>query len=120
MESDETIRYFAVFTRKPDAVSDAEYEAWYRAHLAENLLSPGFVAGQRFAAVRRDRSAPDDGSPRHLALYQYRGPRTNWSEHLSARISAGEIVLPEWFDQIEFQSWDCVPLDGQQPAPTAG
>ena len=108
---DHELHYFAVFTRRPDSVSEAEYDAWYRDHLAENLQSPGFVAGQRFAATRRDRSAPEGGTPRHLALYQYRGPRSTWSEHLSERIRTGQIVLPSWFDEIEFRSWECIPLD---------
>jgi hypothetical protein len=40
-----------------------------------------------------------------------------WRAGLNERIKSGDIVLPEWFPQIQFGSWDCRSLSGLlQPA----
>jgi hypothetical protein len=36
------------FSRMPDEVDEAEFNAWYDAHLDEILSIPGFVSAQRF------------------------------------------------------------------------
>ena len=38
-----------VFSRRPDGVSEEDWNTWYDAHLHEILAIPGFVSAQRFA-----------------------------------------------------------------------
>ncbi len=43
-----------------------------------------------------------------------------WRAGLNERIKTGAIVLPEWFPQIQFGSWDCQPRQRTAPAGTPG
>jgi tRNA A37 threonylcarbamoyladenosine biosynthesis protein TsaE len=100
-------KLYLVFSRPPERISEEEYLRWYEDHARENIESPGFVSTQRYS-VRPSRG---DSTPlTHLALYEYEGDEADWREHLERRIAEGEIVLPEWFDEITFESWDCQAL----------
>ncbi len=100
-------KLYLVFSRPPERVSDDEYQAWYEKHARENIRSPGFLSAHRFAVTpSRGEHAPLS----HLALYEYEGDARTWREDLDRRIEAGEIDLPEWFGEIQFQSWDCSAL----------
>ena len=102
---------YLVFSAPPEGVSPEEYDRWYHHHIRENLEAPGFVAGQRFRltpAVTKDGPAAPHS---HLALYEFEGPLERWRENLESRITSGNIVLPEYFPQIRFGSWECTPVD---------
>jgi len=107
-------KLYLVFSRPPEHISEEEYLRWYEQHARENIESPGFVSTQRFSI------SPSRGHARpltHLALYEYEGDSADWREDLEGRIDRGEIVLPEWFDEITFESWDCEALtDRIEPA----
>ena len=64
----------------------------------------------RRAARRRSRT-------RHLALYEYEGELARWRADLEERIGNGKIVLPEWFPEIRFGSWECTPIDERVVVP---
>ena len=98
---------YLVFSKPPDRVSASEYDRWYDLHVRENIVSPGFLSASRFSV------SPATGTPgpfTHLALYEYEGDMQTWRTDLTARIESREIVLPEWFGEITFGSWDCLPL----------
>jgi hypothetical protein len=100
-------KLYLVFSRPPDRVSKEEYEAWYELHARENIQSTGFISTQRYAVT----AARDNATPlTHLALYEYEGDAETWRDDLNRRIEAGDINLPEWFDEITFESWDCSAL----------
>lgn len=100
-------KLYLVFSRPPDRISDDDYQRWYEHHARENIEAPGFLSTQRFAVS----SARGDAAPlTHLALYEYEGEIGTWRRDLERRIETGDIVLPDWFDEIEFESWDCSPL----------
>jgi hypothetical protein len=100
-------KLYLVFSRRPERVSEEEYLRWYEDHARENIESPGFVSTQRYAVT----PARDNATElTHLALYEYEGDSADWREDLNRRIEAGEIVLPEWFGEITFESWDCTAL----------
>jgi hypothetical protein len=105
---------YLVFSKRPEAISAAEYDRWYEAHAQENIESPGFLNARRFGLT------PSTGNPgpfEHLAVYEYEGSQERWRTDLDARIASGDIDLPEWFPQIQFGSWDCAPVSGLlQPA----
>jgi hypothetical protein len=104
---------YLVFSRPPAGVSAEEYDRWYRKHVRENVETPGFVSGTRFAVQPVRGAAP---AHTHLALYEYRGDIMDLRAQLQRRIEAGGIVLPEWFPQIEFATFDCKSIDDQASA----
>jgi hypothetical protein len=108
---------YLVFSAPPEGVAPEEFDRWYHHHIRENLAAPGFVAGQRFEIS----SAVSTGGPAishsHLALYEYEGAMARWRKDLNTRIGSGDIVLPEWFPQIRFGSWDCTPIDERVVVP---
>ena len=61
-----------VFSRKPDGVSDDDWNTWYDAHLHEILAIPGFVSAQRYA-IDQDVGAGDGPEWTHIALYEVEG-----------------------------------------------
>jgi hypothetical protein len=105
---------YLVFSKRPEAVSASDYDRWYEAHAQENIESPGFLNARRFELGQVN------GAPapyEHLAVYEYEGEMDQWRAGLNERITSGAIVLPEWFPQIQFGSWDCRPRSGLlQPA----
>jgi hypothetical protein len=108
---------YLVFSAPPAGVPPEEYDRWYHHHIRENLAAPGFVAGQRFA-VRP--AVAKDGPPAphtHLALYEFEGELARWRTNLETRIGSGDIVLPEFFPQIRFGSWECTPIDERVVVP---
>ena len=48
----------------------------------------------------------------HLALYEFDGEMERWRSDLTRRLESGDVVLPEWFPQIQFGSWECQPRSG--------
>lgn len=112
-----TRRIYLVFSKPPDGLTQEEYDDWYERHVRQNILSPGFISGQRFT-LSPGGDAPTDFS--HLALYEYEGDSTEvWLPDLMNRIATGEIDLPPWFDQIRFATWDCSPLSDRIEAANA-
>jgi hypothetical protein len=102
---------YLVFSQPPEGLTPAEYDRWYHDHIRENIATPGFVAGQRFSVrpVVPSRANPVGYS--HLALYEYDGDITSLRTALDERREAGDIVLPDWFPQITFGTWDCIAID---------
>ena len=105
---------YLVFSAPPTGVSPEDYDRWYHDHLRENLEAPGFVAGQRF---RLAPSVGNEAPHSHLALYEFEGDISRWRTNLDERISSGDIVLPEFFPQIKFGSWECTPVDERVVVP---
>ena len=105
---------YLVLSAPPDGVSAETYDKWYHHHIRENLEAPGFVAGQRFKLT------PSVGSEHphtHLALYEFNGDIKRWQDNLNGRIKSGDIVLPEYFPQIRFGSWEAAPIDERVEVP---
>jgi hypothetical protein len=106
---------YLVFSQPPESITNDEYQAWYREHLAENLEAPGFNAGQRFAL---DHVVAGNKEPfSHLAVYETTGSMEDLRKGLDARIASGAVVLPPWFKDIRFSSWRATELDDRVEAP---
>ena len=109
---------YLVFSKRPEAISAADYDAWYEKHAQENIESPGFRSARRYEISQ------GNGPPmpfEHLSLYEYEGPMEQWRTSLTSRIESGDVQLPEWFPQIQFGSWDATPVSGLlTPARLAG
>ena len=100
---------YLVFSEKPAHISDDDYHAWYVDHAQENIESPRFVSAQRYT-VRRTIAGIEEPSHEHLAAYEYDGTYEEWRDHLSGRLKSGDVVLPEGFREIAFESFDCAPV----------
>ena len=61
-----------VFSRRPDGVSEDDWNTWYDAHLHEILAIPGFVSAQRFA-IDQLVGAGEGPEWTHIALYEVEG-----------------------------------------------
>ncbi len=102
---------YLVFSKPPDGLSPAEYDRWYHHHIRENIATPGFVAGQRYAVQAVVPSGAEPVPYSHLALYEYDGDIASLRTALDERREAGDIVLPDWFPKIAFGTWDCIAID---------
>ena len=120
-----------VFSRMPDHVDEAEFNAWYDAHLDEILSIPGFVSAQRF---RLEPVVVDDDAGvryRYMALYEIEGDlqellaamaamRFGTRDSYAERKAAGDDEgpeLPAWWDDVRFASWNCVATSERVLAP---
>jgi hypothetical protein len=100
---------YLVFSRRPEAISAADYDRWYEAHAQENIESPGFVNARRFDIHQSNGPAQPF---EHLAVYEFAGEMERWRSDLNRRIETGDVSLPAWFPQIQFGSWECTPASG--------
>ena len=108
---------YLVFSQPPDDVPPAEYQRWYSEHLRENLQTPGFDAGTRYALSHTVAGTEEQFS--HLAAYECHGDIAQLRANLDARRENREIILPDWFSRIRFSSWHCSVVDGRVQAPGA-
>ena len=105
---------YLVFSKPPESVTSEEYDRWYHDHVRENIETKGFLSAERYG-LKAGRPAGADFQ--HLAVYEYSGDYQALREDLERRIEAGKIVLPEWFPQIQFGSWECEAIDERAEAP---
>jgi hypothetical protein len=98
-----------VLSIPPAAVDQTTYDGWYERHVSEILETPGFVAARRYwldpASPERPRA-----EFRHLSLYLLEEPDGPLAA-LDTRVKAGELELPDWFDQIRFTAYSGRPLE---------
>ena len=111
-----------VFSRRPDGVSEDDWNAWYDAHLHEILAIPGFVSAQRYA-IDQQVGAGEGPEWTHIALYEVEGGFEELAENM-IRMSLGSAEayvalkqkdntsppLPPWWDAVRFASWNGVSL----------
>lgn len=99
--------YF-VFSNPPPGVGEDEYAAFYERHAGEIVAGPGFAGARRYWL------SPVKGGPptnyRHLSLYDLEADSRSAMAELGKRMQAGELTLPDWFGQIQFASFDGLPL----------
>ena len=115
-----------VVSRPPDEVTDAEFNRWYDAHVDEILAVDGFSSVRRF---RMEPVVAAGALPhRFIAVYETdTDPRTAVAALENAGLGSkdsyaeGEreaLPLPPWFSDVEFASWNCLPL-GDRRGPRA-
>lgn len=108
-----------VFSNPPDTVSEADFNAWYDAHVQEILSVDGWESATRYN-VDAVVGAGDSPSFRFLSLYELSCPAEIAVANLEAAgmgsadkyverkdVDEGELPLPEWFTRIRFGSWNC-------------
>ncbi len=99
-----------VYSRKPDSISEEDYNKWYDFHLGEILVVPGFVSAHRYK-LSGEVVDPDNGTVyTHLSLYEIEGDVEQVMRDLDAEADSGRMQLPDWFDQIRFASWNAASL----------
>ena len=126
---------YLILSKPPAEISPDEYERWYHHHVRENIVVPGFLGAQRFAIERVmagslvapgrfEQTSDQPAAPinfTHLAAYEYTGDIQKLRAALFKRIEAGEAPLPKWFRQIEFETWNCRPIEERvEPAAYSG
>ncbi|HEV7642107.1 MAG TPA: hypothetical protein VGO39_14670 [Gaiellaceae bacterium] len=98
---------YLVFSKRPETIPADEYDRWYEEHAQENIESPGFVNARRFSLNQVNGPAQPF---EHLAVYEFAGEMERWRSDLTRRIETRDVVLPAWFPQIQFGSWECSPV----------
>lgn len=99
-----------VYSRKPDSISEGDYNKWYDFHLGEILVVPGFESAHRFK-LSQEVVDPDNGTVyTHLSLYEIEGDVPTVMRDLDEEAASGRMQLPEWFDEIRFASWNAASL----------
>jgi hypothetical protein len=99
-----------VYSRRPDSITEEEYNRWYDRHLAEILVVPGFVSARRYALSPDVVERENPVQFTHLALYGVAGDVPDVMNALRAEAASGRMDLPAWFDEIRFASWNANPL----------
>jgi len=99
-----------VYSRRPDSISEDEYNRWYDFHLGEILVVPGFKSARRFTLVPEVVDPAAGTSYTHLSLYEIEGDVAQVMRALDEEASSGRMDLPEWFDEIRFASWNAASL----------
>jgi hypothetical protein len=102
-----------VMAHAPASVSEEEFLAWFRSHLPEILAIPCFVEA-RLLEIEVFASAPGQALPyKHMAIYDFVGDPASAMGALAEARAAGQMKLPEWFDEFErdhcLVSWTGVP-----------
>jgi hypothetical protein len=108
-----------VFSDPPAHVTDAEYNAWYDAHVQEILAVDGWESATRYtieAVVDAENTRPY----RYLSVYELSCPPDVAVANLAAAdmgnadtyvhkkdVDEGKLPLPDWFTGIHFGSWNC-------------
>jgi hypothetical protein len=107
-----------VYSRKPDGISDEEYNRWYDAHRHEILSIPGFVSVQRFA-IEPVVGAEGADAFTHIAIYEVEGEFGELAKQMAEmhldtadayveykRSVPSDPPLPTWWDEVRFASWN--------------
>jgi hypothetical protein len=110
-----------VVAEPPEGISDDEFNRWYDAHLDEILSVEGFSAVRRF---RLEPVVAADTMPhRFIAVYETdrdpseavaaleragMGSKDSYAELKDS--DSGTLPLPDWWDKVQFASWNCFPL----------
>jgi hypothetical protein len=111
-----------VFSRPPASATDEEFNQWYDAHLGEMLAIKGVVAAERYRlepVVESESLA----AYRYLAVFELDAdPAAVWQEQVEAGLTTRESYvelkksgdseppLPDWWDDVQFAAWTCVPI----------
>jgi hypothetical protein len=95
-----------VFSRRPERISDEEYNRWYDFHLGEILVVPGFVAARRYR-LETVRGASAPAGHGFLSAYELEGPPQEVMRELDKEVDSGRMQLPDWFPEITFASFNC-------------
>jgi hypothetical protein len=112
-----------VFSQTPPGVSEADYQAWYEAHLDELLEIPGFETAELFRIVPEVVDASSPAPPySHVAVFGFAGDPADLTagkaeaglstkeSYIARKEARGEIpALPDWWDDVRFASWIGVP-----------
>lgn len=112
-----------VFSDPGDGVSDEEFDRWYEAHLQEILAIPGFRAAQRYQLQPQVVDGATQVPSRRVVVYEVDRDAealTAEMERMNLRdagsyeelkqTDADGPALPEWWSQVRFASWHCVPV----------
>lgn len=112
---------YAVFSKPPENLSWDDYNKWYYDHCRENIRTPGFERVARYRVnpvvvgkgVGPSRAAvdPDTILYNHLAVFEFDGDIADVRADLSQRVQGGDIVLPRWFNDVPFATWNCIPIE---------
>lgn len=111
--TDDATGVLIVMAHAPEGVSDADFHAWFKGHQPEILSIPCFTAARLLDLTLFD-SPPELPLPyRYMAIYDYVGTPESAMQAIGSSRAAGEMDLPEWFDDFEqnhcLVSWTGVP-----------
>jgi hypothetical protein len=99
-----------VFSAPPANVSETEFDAFYKDHVAQILETPGFTAARRYWLEPIVGERPPTGY-RHLSLYEIDGDSGDALTRLAQRAERGALTTPHWFPQVRFASFDGTALE---------
>lgn len=121
-----------VFSEPPAHVTEAQYNAWYDAHVQEILAVDGWESATRYR-IEGVVGIGDTPAYRFLSLYELSCPPDVAVANLAAAgmgnadtyvelkdVDQGKLPLPEWFTAIRFGSWNCTRVSERMTLHSAG
>jgi len=101
---------YLVFSRRPQLVTEEEYDRWHEIHISQVLAVPGFAAAARYELVPalEEPAAPDRFT--RASVYEIDASAREALAALAHAVSSGRMDLPDWFGAIQVGSWLAHPL----------
>ena len=118
-----------VFGDPGEGVSEDEFAAWYEEHLDEILSIPGFHSAQRYELLPAVEDDQVNFPYRHLVVYEVDddtetlmramedcklGNTRSYAERKED--DASGPLLPPWWKQVRFMSFNCVAVGDRHHA----
>jgi hypothetical protein len=98
-----------VFSRRPQAVTDEQYDRWYETRISQLRGVPGMTSAARYEVVPAlDEPAEPDRFTR-AAIFEIEATAPDAVAALAAELSSG-TNLPDWFEDIHVGSWLAYPV----------
>jgi hypothetical protein len=89
-----------VFSTAPEGVDVAVYDDWYEQHIRDVVSVPGFLRARRFTVHPRPGRRPPSGYS-FLTIYEAVENPASIRAHL-------QDARPDWWERLDFSTWDCV------------
>jgi hypothetical protein len=101
---------YVVFSRRPELVTEQEYDRWHEIHISQVLGVPGFAAAARYELVPalEEPAGPDQFT--RASIYEIDASSREAMANLAHAVSSGSMELPDWFRAIHLGSWLAHPL----------
>jgi hypothetical protein len=99
-----------VFSRRPQTITQEQYDRWYEAYISRVPGVPGFAAVGRYDLVPALDEPAEPDRFTSAAIYETERSAPEAMTALTAGLSADRVDMPEWFGEIRSSSWLADPL----------
>lgn len=111
---------YIVFSRRPQPVTDEQYNHWHETHVSQVLGVPGFAAAARYELVPALDEPAEPDRFTTASVYEIDVSAREAMAALAVTVSSGRMDPPDWFGEIHVGSWLAHPLGQRVERGAAG